>query len=66
MQIGSSYSGAEAFDMVSKSAAKLNELNQKITDADMQMDKKMLNVSVESRVSHPVHPEDVHQVDTSA
>ncbi|MDH5654855.1 MAG: hypothetical protein OEZ34_03035 [Spirochaetia bacterium] len=66
MEVGSAYSGLQAFDMVSKSIEILNDLNQAIVQEDANLDRKMVNVAVSQQVSQPSDPESVHRVDVLA
>ena len=66
MEVGSAYSGLQAFDMVSKSVEMLNELTKTIAQEDVRLDRKVVDAAVRQQVSHPSQPQDVHQVDVLA
>ena len=66
MEVGSSYSGLQAFDMVSKSVEMVNDLNKSIVQEDIKLDRKMVDVAVTVQVSQPASPETVHSIDTLA
>ena len=66
MQVGSAYSGLEAFNMVSKSVEMINDLNRDIAREDIKLDRKMVDVAVSQQVSQPASPEAVHRVDVLA
>jgi len=66
MQVGSAYSGLQAFDMVSKSVEMINDLNRDIASEDIKLDRKMVDVAVTQQVSRPASPETVHRVDLLA